>query len=360
MPSFVKYAPIFVCASLVVVVGCRKAPASSTVGQPLPGAPGAASAPPSAGNAAGPAAAAPAPRPVPAQLPAVVARVDGESVERWELENAIHGMEARAGGTMPPERRDEIVRSLVDQLIGYHVLSQEAHARKMDATDAEVEARIAQIKSGMASADAFQQALAAQGISVEQLRTETRMSLQAGKLVDAEVNSKIAVSDAEVATFYQQNIDRFKQGESVHASHILVAAPQNADPAARQQARVKAEVVLKAVKGGADFATVARSQSMDPGSAQNGGDLGFFPRGQMDPAFEKAAFALKPGATSGLVETQFGFHIIKVLEKRGPRTAPLTEVGPQVKDFLTNQQRESRINTLLAEVKAKRKIEVLI
>jgi peptidyl-prolyl cis-trans isomerase C len=353
---------LFVVAA---AAGCNKAPTPSKAGQPIPGL--ASSSQPTASQPAaaqpavpGQPAAPQAAKPVPAQLPAVVAKVNGESIERWELESAIHGVEGRAGTAMPTERRDEIVRGLVDQLIAYHILAQQAHARKMDASDADVDARVAQIKGGLPSAEAFQQALAAQGMSLDQLKKQTRMSIQVSKVIETEVNSKVSVPDADVESFYKQNVDRFKQGETVHASHILIAVPKDADAAAKQQARGRAQQVLKALRGGADFATIARAQSMDPGSAPNGGDLGFFPKGQMDPAFESAAFGLKPGTMSGLVESSFGFHIIKVLERRGPRTAPLAEVGPQVKQFLTNQQREAKIQAFVNDAKAKSKIEVLI
>jgi peptidyl-prolyl cis-trans isomerase C len=356
--SFLKRALIglFVVAA---AAGCQKTPSPSTTGQPIPGLASSAQPAGQPGTPAQPGAP-PAAKPVPAQLPAVVAKVNGESIERWELETAIHGVEGRAGTPMPPERRDEIVRGLVDQLIAYHVLAQQAHARQMDASDADVDARVAQMKSGLPSPEAFQQALAAQGMSVDQLRQQTRMSIQVSKVIDTEITKKLSVPDTDVEKFYKENVERFKQGETVHASHILIAVPKEADAAAKKQARAKAQQVLKTLQGGADFATIARAQSMDPGSAKNGGDLGFFPKGQMEPTFEKTAFGLKPGAMSGIVETPFGFHIIKVLERRGPRTAPLEEVGPDVKQFLTNQQREAKIQAFVNDAKAKSKIEVLI
>ena len=114
------------------------------------------------------------------------------------------------------------------------------------------------------------------------------------------------------------------------------------------------------MKGRTKFEEVAKAQSQDPGSAPNGGDLGFFPKGQMTPAFEQAAFTLKPGAVSGLVETPFGFHIIKVIEKRPPRTAPLAEVGGQIKQFLEQGQREKKLDEFVAGAKGKSKIEILV
>jgi peptidyl-prolyl cis-trans isomerase C len=297
---------------------------------------------------------------MPALLPAVLARVNGEAIERWEFDNAVKRVEARAGGPVPPEKRDEVLRSVLDQLVAYHLLAQQSKTFKIDVPDAEVEARLAEVKRGFPTEEAFKQSLTAQGITIDQLRAQTKMSLQVQKVIDAEVTTKVTVQDAEVGAFYQQNLERFKQGDTVHASHILIGLPQGATPAQKQEARVKAQAILKRVRGGDDFATVAKAQSQDPGSAPNGGDLGFFPKGQMTPAFEEAAFKLKPGAVSNLVETPFGFHIIKVQEKRGPRTAPLEEVGAQIKEFLTQGQRETKLEQLVAAAKGKSKVEILV
>lgn len=303
---------------------------------------------------------APPAKPVPAQLPEVLATIDGERIERWELEGAIKGLEARAGAPIPADRRDQIVRSLLDQIVDYHLLSREARERKIAVTDAEVTAQISQIKGGFPNEQAFQQALTAQGITLDQLQRQTRMGMDIDKVLQAEVAPKIKVEDAEIGTFYKQNLAQFEQGESVHASHILIATPQGAQAAEKDAAKAKAQDVLKQVKAGGDFAALAKAQSQDPGSAQGGGDLGFFPKGQTDPAFEAAAFALKPGGISEVVETQFGYHVIKVHEQRAARTAPLEEVSGQIREFLTGQQRESAIQAFLATVKAKRKVEILV
>lgn len=326
-------------------------------------APESAAAPAASPGAAAPLAAPPAqpfPQalPLPAQLPAVIATVNSEPVERWELEAAIKAVEGRVGSPIPPDRRNEIVRGLIDQLVAFHVLAQEAHARKLDPTDAELAERLGQYKGGFDNDGAFQQALAAQGMTLDQLKKQTHLGLRVSKVVDAEITSRIAVPDADVERFYKENTDRFKQGESVHASHILIGLPKGADTAQKQQAQAKAEQVLKQVKG-ADFAKLAREHSQDS-SAANGGDLGFFPQGQMEPTFEKAAFALKPGDTSGIVETPFGFHIIKVHERRPPRTATLAEVGGQIKAFLTDEQRQQKMTAFVDQAKARMKIEILV
>jgi peptidyl-prolyl cis-trans isomerase C len=299
-------------------------------------------------------------KPMPANIPAVVARVNGEAIERWEFDNAVKRIEARAGAPVPPDKRDEVLRSVLDQLVAYHLLAQESRARKLAVDDADVEAQLGQIRGSFPTDQAFQQGIAAQGLTLDQVRQQTRTNMLVQKVIEAEVAPRVVVQDAEISAFYQQNLERFKQGDTVHASHILIGLPQNPTPEQKTQAKTKAQTVLKQVRGGGDFATLARAESQDSGSAQNGGDLGFFPKGQMSPAFEEAAFKTRPGAISALVETPFGFHIIKVHERRGPRTAPLAEVGGQIKSFLEQGQREQKLEQFVEQVKTKSKIEILV
>jgi peptidyl-prolyl cis-trans isomerase C len=345
-----KRIQMIACVALVPLmsVACKKAVPAAARASSAPGA--APGAPPSRA----------AIKPMPAQIPAVLARVNGEAIERWEFDNAVKAMEARAGSPVPPDKRDEVLRVVLDQLVAYHLLAQESRARKMAVGDADVEGRLGEIRKGFATEEAFKQGIAAQGLTVDQLRTQARTNLEVAKVIDVEVTLKVAVQDAAVNTFYQQNPERFKQGESVHASHILIGLPPNATPAQKTEAKVKAQAVLKQVRGGADFATVARAQSQDPGSGPNGGDLGFFAKGQMNPQFEDAAFALKPGAVSAVVETPFGYHIIKAHDRRAARTAPFAEVSGQIKDYLTQGQREQKLQQLVEQVKSKSKIEILV
>ena len=346
-------------------LSCKKAeepkPAAATVSPavaPATGAPATAAVPANAppGVPGAPAAI----KPMPPQIPDVLARVNGEKVERWEFDNAVKRMEARAGGPVPPDKRDEVLRGVLDQLVAYHLLAQESRARKLPIADSDVDARLADIRKSFPTEEAFKQGIAAQGLTLDQLKLQAKSSLEVAKVIDIEVNSNVAVTDAEIKAFYDQNLDRFKQGDSVHAAHILIGVPQNATAEQKAEAKAKAVAVLKTLKAGGDFATLAKANSQDPGSAPNGGDVGFFPKGQMTPAFEEAAFKLKPGTISGVVETPFGFHIIKVIERRAPRTAPFDEVSGQIKDFLTQGQREQKLERFVEQVKAKGKIEILV
>ena len=299
-------------------------------------------------------------KPVPAQLPDVLARVNGEDITREEFQEYIQTIEGRAGSPVPAEQRDQVYRGVLDQMIGYTLLQQEARARKVDVPDAEVEARLGEIRKQFPSEDLFMQALLERKMTLEQMRTEARDDMAIGKLIEAEIAPRIAVKQEQVEDFYAKNPDQFKEQESVRASHILIAFPENADAAAKGQARAKAEQVLKDFKAGKDFAALAKQHSEDPGSAVNGGDLGFFQQGQMVGPFNDVAFRLQPGAVSDLVETQFGYHIIKVAEKRAGRAIPLDEVRPRLEAFLQNRNREEQTDAFVKSLRAKGKVEILI
>jgi peptidyl-prolyl cis-trans isomerase C len=335
-------------AFLALAVACQKTPAK----------PAAPAATPQATAAQGQGAT--ALKPVPAQVPAVLARVNGRDIPKAEFEGAIKNVEANAGGPVPADRRDEVYRQVLDQLVAYHLLAQESAARKLTVTDAEVEERLKQIRGQFPDEPTFLKALGAQQMTLDKLRAETRSQLLVNKVIDAEVNTKISVQPKDVSDFYAKNPDKFVQPESLRASHVLIRLPDKSDEAAKTKARAETEAILKRLKGGANFAAVAKEKSQDVGTAQNGGELPVFARGQMVPAFEEAAFALKPGQMSGVVETPFGFHIIKVIERRPAAIVPFADVQAQIAEGLTNEQRQQKIGALIEQLKAKAKIEIFI
>lgn len=338
------------------------APASATAPPPDGGTP----APPAAGApnpALGPfgqqgAPAAPV-KPVPEALPEIVARVNGEDIKKAEFENAVKSLEAQVGQKVPAERRSEIFREVLDQLIGYKLLVQESKTRNVTVTDAELDASLTQVRQQFPNEEAFKSALTAQSKTLDDFRRETRENMVIEKMLRAEVEPKVNVGQPEIQAFYDQNQERFQEPESVRASHILVKLDAGASDELKKQAQAKAEGILADVKKGTDFAELAKKNS-DDGSAAQGGDLGFFGRGQMVPEFETAAFGLQPGQVSGLVQSQFGFHIIKLAEKRAARTVPFAEVSDRIKQFLGQQQQQQMTGAFVTTLRSKGKIEVLM
>lgn len=316
---------------------------------------------PAPGAPAAPAGAVPAAvKPVPAQLPDVVARVNGEAINRTDLEEAVAEIEARAGQPMPADQRDRVLRAVLDQLIGYRLLVQESAARKSAVTDAQVDARLDQIRSQFPSEEVFKEQLQQRKTTLPELREDTRKSMQISAMLQAELDAKTAVTPEQINDFYVKNPSAFQQGERVKASHILVRVQANADAAEKEKARAKAAGLLADLKAGKDFAAIAKQYSDDPGSGAQGGDLGFFQRGQMVPPFEAAAFALPVGQTSDLVLSDFGFHIIRVTDRQPGRTQPLEEVKADIEEYLVGQNRETQTKLFVDSLKAKGKVEILI
>lgn len=337
---------------------CRKAPAPSDAKAAVPGQTGTAGQAQPTATAAVPPAPTP-PKPMPAELPEVIARVNGEAVKKIDLERIIKNMELSANQPIPPDRRDEIMRRALDQLVTYTVLSQEMRARKVAVTDAEIEGNLKQMQAQFPNEQEFKKALETRGMTVERLRADARVDMSINKMMEAELASTAAPTDAQVREFYDKNPDKFEQEEALRASHILIRVDEKADEAAKKKARAQADEVLKQLKGGADFAELAKKHSAD-GSAAQGGDLGFFPKGQMVPAFDQAAWALKPGEMSDIVTTQFGHHIIKAAERRAGSTVPFEQVSARITEYLTQQQKQGRAQAFIDLLKQKAKIEVLV
>jgi peptidyl-prolyl cis-trans isomerase C len=190
----------------------------------------------------------------------------------------------------------------------------------------------------------------------EKLRKDTERELVVNAVMEKWFEALPAVTDADLEKYYKDNPSQFQQKERVKASHILVKADEKATPEEKAAAKKKIEEIQAKLKAGGDFAALAKVYSDCP-SKERGGDLGFFGKGQMVPEFETAAFALKPGELSGIVETKFGYHIIKGAEHQQAGVTPLPEVKDRLKSFLENQKKRELLQKKLDELKKGAKIE---
>jgi peptidyl-prolyl cis-trans isomerase D len=174
---------------------------------------------------------------------------------------------------------------------------------------------------------------------------------------DKDIQGKVKVDDADIQSYYDKNRDQFRTPEQVRARHILIKTPAvGADGKIDQKgvdaARAKAQDILKQVKAGGNFAELAKKYSEDPGSAQNGGELPPFGKGQMVPEFEKAAFAQNPGQISDLVQTSYGFHIIQTEAKTPAGVKPLSEVKSQIEQQLRADKASTELNKISTQAPA--------
>ncbi|MDD2900144.1 MAG: peptidylprolyl isomerase [Desulfuromonadaceae bacterium] len=295
--------------------------------------------------------------PAPAQLQGAVARVNGSTIDATELRRAKKIL--LRGQTVPVDKQAAIDKQVVEQLISAELLYQAAAKQEVPDLEKQIDAKLVQGKARFKDEQDFKKAIADLEMNERDLREYTRRDLLISRFVETSFVTKVAVPEEEVRSFYDKNQDKFKRDETIRASHILIGTDAKATADEKKKAREKAEKLKKELTGGADFAALAKGNSTCP-SAPQGGDLGFFGKGQMVPAFEKAAYALKPGEISDIVETQFGYHIIKLTEKKPAEHAEFKDVKAKIEEYLKGQKVNAAIQKYLEEARKTAKIEVLL
>lgn len=286
-----------------------------------------------------------------------VARVNGVAIDAIELRRATKVM--LRGQTVPAEQKALFDKQALDQLLSAELLYQAAAKLEVKDLDKLVDEKLAQGKARFANEQDFTKAIKDLEMDEKALRDYTRRDLLISKFVESTIVPKIKVTEEEARKFYDQNPDKFTRSETVKASHILIGTEPNASAEDKKKAREKAEKLRKELAGGADFAELAKGNSSCP-SSQKGGDLGFFGKGQMVPPFEKAAFELKPGEISDVVETQFGYHIIKLTEKKPAETVAFKEAQARIEEYLKGQKINAAVGDFVTEARKTAKVEILL
>lgn len=320
---------------------------------PFPASPGQPGQP---GQAAGEA-------PLPAEkIPEVVANVNGVEIHKKDLLQASQVVEmrlAQMGRRTAPTPR--FYREVLNELVAITLLQQDAQAQGVKASDQEIQQALSSRKSQFPSEDAYKKALAQAGVTETALRKQAGDQIAVQKYVQTRIVPKVAVSDQQAREFYDKNKAEMQMPERLHLRHILIRTTPGAPPADKEAARKKAEDLLKRIQGGEDFAKLAQENSDDPGSKMRGGDLDFVPRGRTPPSFDAAAAALKkPNDLSPVVETQFGFHIIQLLERAPASTAPFEQVKERILLGLKQQQAQKMVQARADELRKQGKVQIFI
>jgi len=293
----------------------------------------------------------------------MVAAVNGKVITAGTLQGQTNMILQQYAAQMPPAQLNQLRPMLQQQalasLINQTLLLEAADQAGIVPGDEEVEEELDKIIEQFPSREEFDQRLTAAGATVADVERDIRQNLKIKLLLDEKV-PPAEVSEEEVETFYAENPDQFKEPEQVAASHILIGyqgAMRSDSELTKDEARARAEEVRdKAGMEGADFAALAEEYSDGP-TATSGGSLGYFGKGQMTGAFEDAAFAMESGEISDVVETEFGYHVIKVTDHKKERTIPLEEVREKVVTFLDSQNRQQEIADYLQSLRAEAAIE---
>ncbi len=262
----------------------------------------------------------------------VIVKGKGFEIKQSEMDQVMTGAKANAaaqGQQLPPE----FSVAILNQLITIQSLLQKATPADRAAGAAEADLQYTNLIKRFGSAEAFDRQLKAVGMTVDELRAKATQEATAKATLKRELN--IAVSDDDAKAFYAKHTAEFEQPEMAHVRHILL---MTVDPATRTPLptnsvaakRKQADDLLKQIRAGADFATLAKQYSEDPGSKVNGGELPEFARGQMVPEFEATAFSMTNNQVSDVITTQFGYHILKSIDKTAAKKYAFTDTLPQV------------------------------
>lgn len=317
-----------------------------------------------------------------------VIKVNDAIITKNKIDEAII-KESKPLGRLDKNKPDDSFMYLVyknkviNDVIIMELLRQEEEKRNITVSDEEVNAKIDEIIEKIGGRAKFEAYFINNKESKEDFKEKLKTDMLSEKLA-ADLLGSDAVSEKEVKNFYNKNLDKhFKHPEQVKASHILISAVEPMIRAKIQsesnsgkklssqeidkkvieelnKAKNKAEKILAEVKANPEkFAEIAKKESQDPSSAERGGDLGFFSKDKMVPSFSNAAFNTKPGEISGLVKTEYGYHIIKVTDRKKAGVTPYDEVKDLIKKYLTDQKKMEALQKLLVGLKNKAKVEFI-
>ena len=263
---------------------------------------------------------------------------------------------AAQGQALPDEQMAQIKNQVLEGLIDRELLFQESKKKGIVVNAEAVSDEFQKIQQRYPNKEEFNKLLSEMGLTESDVRKQIARGMAIQQLMDKEVTEKIKISDEETKSFYDKNPQLFQQPEQVKARHILIKVQADAPDDQKAEARKKIEAVQEKVKKGEDFATLAKTYSEGP-SGPRGGDLGYFRRGQMVKPFEDAAFSLKPNETSEIVETRFGYHLIKVDDKKPAKKMTYAEVKDRLNEHLKKQKADSESDAYIETLRKGAKIE---
>lgn len=289
---------------------------------------------------------------------AAVEKVNGAPITRAQLDRTIKALVGQRDlKQLPPDMLKKATEAALNQLTAAELLYQDGMKLGVKDLDKQVTARITQSKYQYPSQAEFDKALKSVDMTQKDLEEAARKDIVINNLIVQRFADKADVSEAEVRKYYEDNKQKqFTQGERLKVSHILIGVARDASVDTKRQAMEKALAVLKRVKGGEPFADVAKKESTSPTKDQ-GGSIGIIARGQTMPPFEKAAFALKPGEISNVVETALGYHVIKVEQKLPPATERYEDVKNQIAGNIKREKVRQLLAAYVEQLRGKAKIE---
>jgi len=280
----------------------------------------------------------------------VWAEVDGQPIYHEQVERLYHSRTTQGTEAATPEEAASFKLNILNELINNQILVLHASHSRITVSEAEIDAKIGELKSPYTQEE-FQKKLDEQGLDMDGLRKEIRENLTLTKLINKDIISHISVSDAEIAAYYEKNKGNFNVSETTYHIAQIEVTPvadaevrnlKNDDAKTPAAAEHKVQALYEGLMRGEDFATVAQNYSEDASTAAGGGDMGFIPASGLNPALKQVVNSLKVGQISGIIRSNIGFHIFKLLgvEEAGQHTLTDLRVQSAIRQTLRNEKEQ--------------------
>ena len=251
--------------------------------------------------------------------------------------------------------KEEVLRNLIN----VELLYQASQENRIKFDEEVINEQLKALKERFPNEAQFKDDLSKKNLSEAAVKSQIGRGMAIKKLIDEKVIQKVTVSDKETKAYYDSHPNFFKEPEQVQASHILIKVETKFDESQKAEVLKKIETIQQRLQEGGDFAALAKEYSECP-SSEKGGDLGYFRRGQMVKPFEEAAFALEPGKVSGIIETKFGYHLIKTIDKKPETTIPYKDNKDKLEKYLKQEKVKKEINLYIGKLREKAKLEIFL
>jgi len=288
------------------------------------------------------------------------AEVNGVAIFQEEHANEVNlqlEFLSEQGLLLSKEQITELKNEVLENLIDREILYQESKKTGINVNKKIVDEQLSDVKEHFQSEKEYKNALSTMELSEGDVKNQIKKSLAIGKLIEKKITQKIVVTDKETKSFYDANPNLFKRPEQVKASHILIKVVAGEDKHKKAEAKQKIKEVQTKLKSGQDFSLLAKEYSEDEATSNDGGDLGYFARGEIAKPLEDAAFKTQPNEVTDIIKTQFGYHLIKVYDKKPEQTLAYGEVKDMLTKSIKQEKTEEKTIKYIAELKKNVKIE---
>jgi peptidyl-prolyl cis-trans isomerase C len=289
------------------------------------------------------------------------ADVNGKAIPHGDFQRQVEMFKRqvtkRQPGQLPEELEKRLQNQVIDKMIADELLFQEAEKKGIKIDSQTIDGEIKKIKSRFKDEKEYLQRLKGSGLSEDKLKDQIQRRMAISKLIEKEILPKVKVNDQDAKDYYDANMHKFKQQERVRARHILMKVDKGDPEDKKTAAKKKLQAIQKRILAGEDFSKLAKENSEGPSNVK-GGDLGYFTKGRMVKPFEEVAFKLSPNEVSDIVETQFGYHLIKVVDRQEAGTQPYEKIKEKLKSQLYNEQVQTNIEPYVKALRKKATVQV--